>query len=66
MGGKEGIVENQAVFDDKKSSKLQHSSIREIPITNSLANAGCPLATWCLELLWMLELGIWSFDEVSA
>jgi hypothetical protein len=59
MGGKEGIVENQAVFDDKKSSK-------EIPITNSLANAGCPLATWCLELLWMLELGIWSFDEVSA
>jgi hypothetical protein len=57
-----------------KSSKLQHPSSREAPMTNiqtvDLREGnyliGCVgVGAWSLEFLWSLELGIYSFNATA-
>jgi hypothetical protein len=43
-----------------KSSKRQHPEKFQARKHKSRVRFGC----WNLELLWMLELGIWSFDSI--
>jgi hypothetical protein len=44
-----------------KSSKRQPPSSREIPNTKCQSRVASLIEVWSLALLWMLELGIWSF-----
>jgi hypothetical protein len=46
-----------------KSSKHQHPSSREFSNTKHQSCAARLFEVWSLELLWMLELGIWSFSS---
>ena len=52
----------QPVAVEMKSSKLQHPSSREAPNFKLQTLRIKFVGAWCLKFLWMLELGIWSFQ----
>src|SRR5438876_991972 len=53
---------------DDSTSKRQHPRSREDPSTKDqkLARSGRPFRSWCLDLLWILVLGSWSFELLAA
>src|SRR5881409_1196107 len=53
---------------DDSTSKRQHPRSREDPSTKDqkLARSGRSFRSWCLELLWILVLGSWSFELLAT
>jgi hypothetical protein len=47
-----------------KSSNIQHPSSREAPNFKLQNIQARFVGAWCLMFLWMLELGIWSFQII--